>query len=41
MTMQKIGYEGTYLMELANTGSPDGVLEEARRARERIEQALR
>ena len=20
MTMQKIGYEGTYLMELANTG---------------------
>ena len=23
MTMQKIGYDGTYMMELANTGSPD------------------
>jgi sugar phosphate isomerase/epimerase len=40
MTMQKIGYEGTYLMELANTGSPAAVLEEARRARERFEKAL-
>ena len=29
MTMQKIGYEGTYLMELANTGSPADVLEAA------------
>ena len=38
MTMQKIGYDGTYLMELANTGSPAAVLEEARaRARERFE----
>ena len=24
MTMQKIGYDGTYLMELANTGTPGG-----------------
>lgn len=40
VTMQKIGYEGTYLMELANTGSPAAVLEEARRARERFERAL-
>ena len=40
MTMQKIGYEGTYLMELANTGSTTAVLEEARRARQRIERAL-
>ncbi|HEY0874196.1 MAG TPA: sugar phosphate isomerase/epimerase family protein [Vicinamibacterales bacterium] len=40
MTMQKIGYDGTYLMELANTGSPAAVLEEARRARQRIERAL-
>lgn len=41
VTMQKIGYEGTYLMELANTGSPASVLEEARRARQRFERALR
>ncbi len=40
VTMQKIGYEGTYLMELANTGSPTLVLEEARRARQRFERAL-
>ncbi|MEN3338793.1 MAG: hypothetical protein V7647_2469 [Acidobacteriota bacterium] len=40
MTMQKIGYEGTYLMELANTGSPASVLEEAQRARQRFERAL-
>lgn len=40
MTMQKIGYDGTYLMELANTGSPAAVLEEARRARQRFERAL-
>ena len=40
VTMQKIGYEGTYLMELANTGSPAVVLEEARRARQRFERAL-
>lgn len=40
VTMLKIGYDGTYLMELANTGSPASVLEEARRARQRIERAL-
>jgi len=40
MTMQKIGYEATYMMELANTGSPAVVLEEARRARQRFERAL-
>jgi sugar phosphate isomerase/epimerase len=40
MTMQKIGYEGTYLMELANTGAPETVLDEARRARQRIERTL-
>lgn len=40
MTMQKIGYEGTYLMELASGGNPAAVLEEARRARQRIERAL-
>jgi sugar phosphate isomerase/epimerase len=40
VTMLKIGYEGTYLMELANTGNPAAVLEEARRARQRMERAL-
>ena len=40
MTMQKIGYEGTYLMELANTGSPAAVLEDAQRARQRFERTL-
>lgn len=39
MSMQKIGYEGTYLMELANTSTPAAVLEQARRARERFERA--
>lgn len=40
VTMQKIGYEGTYLMEVANTGSPAAVLEETRRARQRFERTL-
>ncbi len=40
VTMQKIGYEGTYLMELAGTGEAATVLEEARRARERFERTL-
>jgi sugar phosphate isomerase/epimerase len=40
VTMLKIGYEGTYLMELKNTSTPAAVLEEARRARQRIERTL-
>ena len=40
VTMQKIGYEGTYLLELANTGTAASVLEEARRARQRFERTL-
>jgi sugar phosphate isomerase/epimerase len=40
MTMQKIGYDGTYLMELANSGDPADVLEGARRARHRFERTL-
>jgi sugar phosphate isomerase/epimerase len=40
ITMQKIGFAGTWLLELANTGSPDAVLQEARRARARLERAL-
>jgi sugar phosphate isomerase/epimerase len=40
MAMQKIGYDGTYLMELADGGAPAAILEEARRARQRFERAL-
>jgi sugar phosphate isomerase/epimerase len=40
VTMQKIGYDGTYLMELANASTPAAVLEEARRARQRFERTL-
>jgi sugar phosphate isomerase/epimerase len=40
VAMQKIGYEGTYLMELAASGPPASVLEEARRARQRFERTL-
>lgn len=40
MSMQKIGYEGTYLFEVANTGSTAAVLEGARRARQRFEKTL-
>lgn len=40
MSMQKVGYEGIYMMEIANTGSPAAVLEDARQARARLERAL-
>jgi sugar phosphate isomerase/epimerase len=40
LAMQKIGYDGTYLMELAGTEGAGRILEEARRARERFERAL-
>jgi sugar phosphate isomerase/epimerase len=40
IAMQKFGYTGTYLMELANTGTPEAVLEAARRARQRFERTL-
>jgi sugar phosphate isomerase/epimerase len=40
VTMQKIGYEGPYMMEVAASGPPNSVLEEARRARERFERVL-
>jgi sugar phosphate isomerase/epimerase len=39
MSMQKVGFEGTYLMELANTGSPADVLEAARKARQQFDKA--
>jgi sugar phosphate isomerase/epimerase len=40
VTMQKIGYDGMYLMELAGIGPSEGVLEGARRARQRFERAV-
>jgi sugar phosphate isomerase/epimerase len=40
VTMQKIGYEGTYLMEIAGGSEPAQILEETRRARQRFERAL-
>ena len=40
MTMQKVGYDGTYMMELANTGSPAAVLEQARAARARFDKLM-
>lgn len=40
MTMQKVGFDGTYLMELANTGSPAAVLQQAQAARTRFEKLL-
>lgn len=39
-TMQKIGYDATYLMELASTSAPAPILAEARRARQRFERTL-
>jgi len=40
MTMQKIGYDAAYMLELANTSTPAAILEDARGARERIERTL-
>lgn len=40
MALQKVGYDGTYLMELANTSTPAAVLQRARAARERFEKLL-
>jgi sugar phosphate isomerase/epimerase len=39
-TIQKIGYEGTFLLEIANQGSTAETLLRARKARERMEQLL-
>src|SRR6185503_17043270 len=40
MTMQKVGYDGTYLMELANTSTPEEVLVKAVAARKKFEKLL-
>jgi sugar phosphate isomerase/epimerase len=40
MTLQKVGYDGTYLMELGNTSTPADVLKKAQAARQRFEKLL-
>jgi sugar phosphate isomerase/epimerase len=40
MTMQKVGYDGTYLMELARTADPEEILTKAQAARGRFEKLL-
>jgi sugar phosphate isomerase/epimerase len=40
MTMQKIGYDAVYLMELANASTPAAILEDGRQARHRFERTL-
>jgi sugar phosphate isomerase/epimerase len=40
MTMQKVGYDGTYLMELARSGDPEEILKKAQAARGRFEKLL-
>ena len=40
MTMQKVGYDGTYLMELANHSTPDEVLQKAQVARKKFDKLL-
>ena len=40
MAMQKVGYDGTYLMELAATGPAAEVLQKAQTARKKFEQLL-
>jgi sugar phosphate isomerase/epimerase len=40
MTMQKVGYDGTYMMELANSSTPGEVLQKAQSARKRFEKLL-
>jgi sugar phosphate isomerase/epimerase len=40
MTMQKVGFDGTYLMELANTGSAADVLQKAHAARKKFEKLM-
>jgi sugar phosphate isomerase/epimerase len=40
MTLQKVGYEGMWLFELAATDTPRRVLERAQSARRRLERFL-
>lgn len=41
MSMQKVGYESTYMFEVANTSTPETVLQNAARVRRRFEDILR
>ena len=38
--VQKVGYEGTLMLEIAAHGSPKDTLQKARKARERMERML-
>jgi sugar phosphate isomerase/epimerase len=38
MAFEKIGYDGVFMFEVRNTGSPQAVLDRAARARERLEE---
>src|SRR5262249_25629834 len=40
MTVKKVGYDGTYMMELGNTSTPAEVLKKAQAARQRFEKLL-
>lgn len=40
LALQKIGYDGAWMFEVANTGAPHAVLDRASRARRRFEDAL-
>jgi len=40
MTTQKIGYDGAFILEVADTGDPIEVLRRSAKARERLEQTL-
>ncbi len=40
MSLQKIGYDGTWLFEVANTSTPEAVLEKTEKARRQFEKLL-
>lgn len=40
MSLQKIGYDGTWLFEVANTSTPEAVLEKTEKARRQFERLL-
>jgi sugar phosphate isomerase/epimerase len=40
MSLQKVGYDGAWMFEIANTSSPKAVLEKAQKARRKFESLL-
>jgi hypothetical protein len=40
MAVQKVGYDGPLMFEVANTATPTGILERTRAARERFQRLL-